>query len=41
MAHLGGLGSMKNFVRSKGEYNPSDELGMSLQDYYNKFVNAG
>ena len=26
------------FVRSNAEYNPSDELGTSLQDYYDKFA---
>jgi hypothetical protein len=25
-------------VRSNGECNPSDELGTSLQDYYDKFA---
>ena len=38
VAHLGGKGGMKKFVRSNGEYNPSDELGTSLQDYYHKFA---
>ncbi|MDB2690798.1 hypothetical protein N9Z17_06385 [Planktomarina temperata] len=38
VAHLGGKGGMKRFVRSNGEYNPSDELGTSLQDYYDKFA---
>jgi hypothetical protein len=37
VAHLGGLGGMAKYVNSGGEYNPSDELGTSLQDYYNKF----
>ena len=37
VAHLGGVGGMKKYVRSKGEYNPADELGTSLQSYYNKF----
>ena len=37
VAHLGGKGGMRMFVRSGGEYNPSDELGTSLQDYYDKF----
>jgi hypothetical protein len=37
VAHLGGIGGMKNFVRSKGQYNPKDQLGTSLQDYYDKF----
>ena len=40
VAHLGGLGGMKNFVRSKGQYNPKDQLGTSLQDYYDKFVSS-
>ena len=38
VAHLGGKSGMKKFVRSNGEYNPSDELGTSLQDYYDKFT---
>ena len=38
VAHLGGKSGMKKFVRSNGEYNPSDELGTSLQDYYDKFA---
>ena len=37
VAHLGGKSGMKKFVRSKGEYNPADELGTSLQSYYDKF----
>ena len=37
VAHLGGVGGMKKYVRSKGEYNPADELGTSLQSYYDKF----
>jgi hypothetical protein len=37
VAHLGGVSGMKRFVRSKGDYNPSDELGTSLSDYYSKF----
>jgi len=37
VAHLGGVGGMKTYVRSKGKYNPADELGTSLQSYYDKF----
>ena len=37
VGHLGGKSGMKKFVRSKGEYNPADELGTSLQSYYDKF----
>ena len=40
VAHLGGIGGMKSFVRSKGEYNPEDQFGTSLQDYYDKFVSS-
>ena len=32
VAHLAGLGGMKNFVRSKGVYNPENQLGRSLQN---------
>jgi hypothetical protein len=38
VAHLGGKAGMKRFVQSGGQYNPSDELGTSLQDYYSKFA---
>ena len=37
VAHLGGVGGMKQFVRTGGEYNPADELGTSLSNYYAKF----
>ena len=37
VAHLGGIGGMKKYVQSKGKYNPSDQLGTSLSDYYSKF----
>ena len=37
VAHLGGVGGMKKYVRTKGQYNPSDALGTSLQDYYANF----
>ena len=37
VAHLAGIGGMKEYVRTKGTYNPSDVLGTSAQDYYTKF----
>jgi hypothetical protein len=37
VAHLGGKGGMKKFVTSGGKYNPADQFGTSLSDYYNKF----
>ena len=37
VAHLGGKSGMAQYVKSGGEYNPSDELGTSLSDYYSKF----
>jgi hypothetical protein len=37
VAHLGGKGGMAKFVKSSGKHNPADELGTSLQDYYEKF----
>ena len=37
VAHLGGVGGMQKYVHTKGEYNPADELGTSLQSYYDKF----
>lgn len=39
VAHLGGKTGMRKFVESNGEYNPEDELGTSLLDYYMKFSN--
>ena len=36
-AHIAGKAAMKKFVQSKGKYNPSDALGTSAQDYYDKF----
>ena len=41
VAHLGGKSGMKKFVQSKGDYNPTDELGTSLQSYYDKFSKRG
>ena len=41
VAHLGGVSGMKRYVRSKGDYNPADELGTSLSDYYAKFSGGG
>ena len=41
VAHLGGKAGMKKFVQSKGDYNPADELGTSLQSYYDKFSHRG
>ena len=41
VAHLGGVGGMKTYVRSKGKYNPADELGTSMQSYYDKFSQSG
>lgn len=41
VAHLAGVGDMKEYVRTKGAYNPSDELNTSAQDYYNKFRSGG
>ena len=41
VAHLGGVGGMKKYVRTKGEYNTADELGTSLQSYYEKFSQSG
>ena len=41
VAHLGGISGMRRFVQSGGAYNPSDELGTSLQDYYERFGGRG
>ena len=37
VAHLGGEAGMRRFVRTNGDYNPSDQLGTSLSDYYARF----
>jgi hypothetical protein len=37
VAHLGGKSGMVKYVKSGGTYDPSDELGTSLSDYYAKF----
>jgi hypothetical protein len=43
VAHLGGIGGMRQFVRTNGRYNPSDaepgsnRPGTRLSDYYNLF----
>ena len=37
IAHLGGKGGMKKYVTSGGKYNPADDFGTRLSDYYNKF----
>ena len=41
VAHLGGKSGMKRFVKSRGKYNPADELGTSLKTYYDKFSSGG
>ena len=41
VAHLGGKSGMAKQVQSGGTYTPKDQIGTSLQDYYDKFVNAG
>ena len=37
VAHLGGIKGMNQYVESGGQYNPKDELGTYLSDYYAKF----
>ena len=37
IGHLGGVGGMRKYVRTKGQYIPSEALGTSLSDYYTKF----
>ncbi len=37
VAHLGGKGGMKKYVTTGGKYNPADQFGTRLSDYYNKF----
>jgi len=40
VAHLGGNAGMAKYVRTNGVFNPADELGTSLQDYYDRFATA-
>ncbi len=40
VGHLGGKSGMKQFVKSKGQYDPEDALGTSPSEYYNKFSGA-
>ena len=40
-SHIAGVGGMTQFVKSGGKYNPADELGTSLQNYYDKFSSNG
>lgn len=37
VAHLGGIGGMRQFVMSGGNYDPADGLGTRLSDYYAQF----
>jgi len=37
VAHLGGRTGMTEFVETQGKYNPADEEGTTLQEYYDKF----
>lgn len=37
VAHLGGKTGMTKFVETQGQYNPADEEGTTLQEYYDKF----
>jgi hypothetical protein len=37
VGHLGGGLGMRKFARSGGKYNPEDQEGTSLSEYYNKF----
>lgn len=41
VAHLGGIGGMRQFVRTRGSYNPADQLGTRLSDYYEQFSGSG
>ena len=37
VAHLGGIGGMRKFVETGGEYNPADAYGTRLSDYAARF----
>lgn len=40
MAHLGGFGGMRQFLKTGGAYNPSDAYGTSLLDYASRHADA-
>jgi len=40
-SHLGGAGSVKKFLDSKGNINRKDVLGTSIYDYMKRFSNYG
>ncbi len=40
VAHLASISGMTKYVKSRGMYNPKDQLGTSLQEYYDKFSKA-
>ena len=39
-SHIGGVGGMKRYVRSGGEYDPQDALGTSISDYARRFAGS-
>jgi hypothetical protein len=41
VAHLGGSAGMEKFVKSGGQYNPSDSFGTSLLDYLGTHAGGG
>ncbi len=41
VAHLGGIGGMRQFVQTGGAYNPQDSNNTHLSDYYQKFAAGG
>ena len=41
VAHLGGKEGMRKFVETGGRYNPRDENGTSLMDYFTRHGGAG
>lgn len=41
VAHLGGKEGMRKFVETGGRYNPADENGTRLSDYFARHVGAG
>lgn len=41
VAHLGGKEGLRKFIASGGQYNPSDENGTSLMDYFTRHGGGG
>lgn len=39
-AHIAGAGGVKKFIRTNGQYNPTDKYGTKLSEYLEEFANG-